>query len=262
MKALLISSLLLIFSFNTFAVEEIVDFLSNPNAGDAPCASCDAIMESDENSSSSPVVFKVEPAYRGDKKFFNTRCYAFIDANGDYGSYGKIIRDYINAKGGADSRFFSDALPGMESAPRTCPKWGRLSDSDKMKFWVWTFASIAQIESSCDRKSVNSGRVPNASDRPRGLLQLNTLKNKRDWRGPNCKFPTLDSNREYGVYDAKNSLRCGLDIMDELLKGQNGEYRSNGKIFPTNSYWEKLRPNHSSTGGPIGELVRQFSPCH
>ena len=61
--------------------------------------------------------------------------------------------------------------------------------------------------------------------------------------------------------DPKNQINCSMDIMKEILKGRKGMYHGNGRIFPTNSYWEKLRPNHSGNGGPIGNLVRQFPPC-
>lgn len=223
--------------------------------GSAPSAACHDCRT--DNSYQVDTIALPTTRQRNGLPHFNSDCTSFIRSNGTYGPWGVTIRDYIVAKGGADSRFFSDALPGMESIPRTCPRWGQLSEQEKMKFWVWVMASIAQVESSCNTRSVNLGRVPNPNDRPRGLFQLNTLKSNRSWRGPNCGFPSGAEN----VYNATNSIKCSMDIMDELLKGQSGEYKSNGKIFPTNSYWEKLRPNHSSNGGPIGRLIRQYAPC-
>tara|TARA_R110000868_G_scaffold14661_4_gene67856 strand:- start:7231 stop:8022 length:792 start_codon:yes stop_codon:yes gene_type:complete len=224
-------------------------------AGRPPQATCHN-CRTDNSADADSIALPTTRTSRG-TPYFNPACKSFIRDNGSYGPWGTIIKDYIVAKGGASSRFFADSLPGMESAPRTCPNWGRLSENEKMKFWVWMMASIAQVESSCNNRSVNTGRVPNPSDRPRGLLQLNTLRSERQWRGPNCRFP---SGAE-ATYNASNNLKCGMDIMDELLKGSSGEYRANGKIFPTNSYWEKLRPNHSSNGGPIGRLVRRYPPC-
>ena len=195
--------------------------------------------------------------HRKDGVFFNEKCTSFIDTRGINGEWGDIIFDYIDEKGGANSLFLDDEVRGMTAQPRTCPNWYNLNTAQRKKFWVWMMASIAQVESSCGTDQVNTGIVPNSADRPRGLFQLNTLKKNRQWRGDNCKFPS-------GAKDTnipRNQIRCSMDIMHELLKGKRGEYKSSGRIFPTNSYWEKLRPEHSSTGGPIGELIRKFPPC-
>lgn len=190
-------------------------------------------------------------------KGFNSRCRNFINSKGEYGPWGQMITSYLKSNPNVKERFFSNALPGMESSPQTCPMWGKLNNKQKEKFWVWTMASISQVESSCDNRAVNSdSNVPYRNDLPRGLFQLNTLRSKRSWRGPNCKFPTGAEH----VYKPENSIACSLDIMDELLKGRSGEYKSNGKIFPTNSYWEKLR-SRSSRGGPIGKLIRLYPAC-
>jgi hypothetical protein len=188
---------------------------------------------------------------------FNVKCRNFIKSDGTFGDWGKMIVTYINKSEERQKRYYNPALPGMQSAPHTCPNWGNMDYNEKAQFWVWMFASIAHVESSCNNRSVNTGSVPNPNDRPRGLFQLNTLKSTRSWRGPNCKFPSGAEN----VYNPANNIHCSLDIMDELLKGRSGEYRGNGKIFPTNSYWEKLRTEHSHTGGKIGQLVRMFPGC-
>lgn len=188
---------------------------------------------------------------------FNARCRNFIKSDGTFGDWGKMIVTYINKDKDRQKRYYNPALPGLQSAPHTCPNWGNMDHDEKAQFWVWMFASIAQVESSCNNRAVNEGKVPDPSDRPRGLFQLNTLKSKRSWRGQNCTFPSGAEN----VYKPVNNIHCSLDIMDELLKGRSGEYRNNGKIFPTNSYWEKLRSEHSLTGGKIGELVRMFPGC-
>lgn len=257
MNKLLLTFALLIFNHVVLAQFNVINGTNSNirNATSAPRADCHD-CHTDNGHEVASVTFATTRQENG-RPHFNPACRSFINANGSYGPWGNTIKAYIVAKGGADSRFFSDALPGMESAPRTCPRWGQLSEEEKMKFWVWTMAAIAQVESSCNTRSVNLGSVPNPSDRPRGLFQLNTLKANRSWRGTNCKFPSGAEN----VYNADNSIKCSMDIMDELLKGQSGEYRSNGKIFPTNSYWEKLRSNHSQNGGPIGQLVRQYPPC-
>jgi hypothetical protein len=206
--------------------------------------------------SSEEIVLRTKPRFKGDKHYFSMKCLNFIGYKSQYGSYGKIIKEYIDEQGGASSLFMNDDIPGMITDPGTCPNWKSFSYETKMKFWVWTMASIAMVESSCDSLKVNMGQVPDPTDRPRGLLQLNTLKSNRSWRGPNCQF----SSAVLSVLNPRNNLRCGLDIMNELLKGKDGEYQSNGKLYPTNSYWEKLRGD-DSIKGPISILIKQFPEC-
>ena len=190
-------------------------------------------------------------------KDFNERCRSFIKSDGSYGPWGTTIATYINKSEARKNIFFSPALPGMQSAPQTCPNWGNMDHEEKSEFWVWMFASIAQIESSCDPNSVNRRGVER-NNPPTGLLQLDVLSHKRKWRGPNCKFPAgIAATQKVG-----NNLNCGLDIMQELLKGKKGEYKTGGRIFPERSqYWEKLRSSHSPTGGPIGRLIRKYPGC-
>lgn len=228
-------------------------------AGSAPSGECHSCRTDDSHQIAGISLPTTRPR-NGSRDWFNPACNSFIQSNGSYGPWGKLIVDYINGSQRRKSDFFDDAILGMESAPRTCPNWGRLSDDAKMKFWVWMMASIAQVESSCDPASVNTGRVPNPADRPRGLFQLNTLNTRaspRSWRGDNCDFPSGPT----ATANPTNNVKCAIGIMYEYVKSPRGQYSSQRKIFPTNSYWEKLRTNHSSSGGPIGKLIRQYPPC-
>jgi hypothetical protein len=253
MKKLLLVSLLVL-SSNIFAVSDVskINEIVNKSTN-APDGSCHDCRTSSNNNINIPLPTK---HVRGEL-YFNNKCTNFIKDNGKLGDWGKMIDDYIEEKGGAKSQFLKDEVQGMTAAPKTCPNWYNLNSEERKRFWVWMFASIAQVESSCDQTQVNNGKVPNPSDRPRGLFQLNTLKKNREWRGSNCKFPSGAAH----TTKPKNQIRCSMDIMNEILKGKGGMYKANGKIFPTNSYWEKLRPNHSQSGGPIGELVRKFPLC-
>jgi hypothetical protein len=187
-------------------------------------------------------------------RLFNSRCRNFIRSNGSYGPWGQHIVDYLNDNPRKGNAFFAGGMRGMVTSPGICPNWPNLSAAHKTKFWVWTMASIAHVESSCDQNSVNRGRVPNPSDRPRGLLQLNSLRRERRWRGRNCRFPTNGT-------DPEDQLSCGMDIMYELIRIPVGLYGGTSRIYPNNSYWEKLRPSHSRTGGDIGRLMRMYEPC-
>ncbi|WP_372653958.1 hypothetical protein [Halobacteriovorax sp.] len=255
MKNLLLT-LLLLTSVKSWSLSDIISIervnKKINNATKAPDGSCHDCRTSEHRSFSS-----LPLDHRRDGVYFNEKCTGFIKRNGEEGEWGKIITDYIEEKGGKDSNFLDDEVRGMTAQPRTCPNWYNLNTEERKRFWIWMMASIAQVESSCDKNQVNTGAVPNSSDRPRGLFQLNTLKKNRSWRGENCKFPSGETD----TIKPRNQILCSMDIMNELLKGRRGMYKANGRIFPTNSYWEKLRPAHSSTGGPIGELVRKFPLC-
>lgn len=256
MKSLLLT-LLLLTSINSWSLSDIINIQrinkKINNTTKAPDGSChDCRTSEHRNFSSLPL------EHRRDGVYFNEKCTGFIKRNGEEGEWGKIITDYIEEKGGKDSNFLDDEVRGMTAQPRTCPNWYNLNTEERKRFWIWMMASIAQVESSCDKNQVNTGAVPNSSDRPRGLFQLNTLKKNRSWRGENCKFPSGSAD----TIKPRNQILCSMDIMNELLKGRKGMYKASGRIFPTNSYWEKLRPDHSSTGGPIGKLVRKFPLCH
>lgn len=195
--------------------------------------------------------------FRRGSLYFNKMCENFVKEDGSLGVWGDMIVNYIENTEGASDIYLYDEVRGMTASPYTCPNWYNLNNQQRKRFWVWMFASIAQVESSCDPTKVNTGPVPDATDRPTGLFQLNQVKRNRMWRGENCKFETGYT----ATIKPENQIKCSMDIMMEILKGRRGIYRGSGRIFPTNSYWEKLRPNHSQTGGPIGELVRNYPPC-
>jgi hypothetical protein len=174
-------------------------------------------------------------------------CTNFIRSDGSFGPWGDTVHSAISNPN-YRARFLNQNLPHITSA---CPNWRSLNDDQKMHFWVWTFAAIAWDEATCRENARN----PRGSDGVAvGLLQMNELRSQRSWRGPNCRVPS--------VSDATNNLRCGVDIMAELLLGQQGEYRGAGAIYNPNgrntSYWEKLRRANGST---IGERMRSHPLC-
>lgn len=176
------------------------------------------------------------------------KCDNFINSNGKLGPWGKAIDDYIIAQGNS-SIFLSDRLNGFERDPGFCPNWKKLTAEQKRHFWAWTFAAIAWKESTCkptakNRKASNGTAV--------GLLQMDEKQKDRKWRGRYCAVAS--------VVGAEANVRCGMDIMSELLIGKEGEYRSNGMLYgkKNGSYWEQLR---HPDGGKIGELIRQNPLC-
>lgn len=169
-------------------------------------------------------------------------CEGFITSDGEYGSWGKEIVAYLDEKG-ESATFFNKDLAGMKNGISACPNWSKMNTDEKKHFWVWVMASIAHIESTCNPSARNSSASNGVAV---GLLQLDERPAQRKWRGPNC------AARQ--VVGAKENLRCGLDILEELLKGKEGEYKSNGQIWgpKSSSYWQHLR---KKDGGEISDLI-------
>lgn len=174
-------------------------------------------------------------------------CSAFISSNGSLGPLGQTIADSIVARG-PNSPLLADNRPGMSDGIRACPKWRQLSQQDRIHFWVWTFTAIAWDESTCMPNARNANATNGVAV---GLMQLDEQLSARSWRGPNC--------RSRSVAGATQNVLCSLDIMEELMKGRQGVYKTNGHLWGSNSYWQKLR---ARDGGNIGRMVKTFTPCH
>lgn len=171
-------------------------------------------------------------------------CDGFIQKDGSYGEYGKIIVDYFKEEG-RNSIFFQDHLDGVE---KSCPGWPRMSLEEKQYYFVWVKASISHKESTCDPNA----RVKATNGIAVGLLQLDEKLSNRKWRGPNCN--------QKNILNIRANLRCGLDIFKELLKGKSGEYKGSGELWgkSSNSYWEQLR---LKDGGQIAKLISLNPVC-
>lgn len=180
----------------------------------------------------------------------NADCTNFIKSDGSYGPWGKIIERYILEEDNG-AFLLSDYLEAVKPANGACKNWHNLTEKQRVHFWVWTMASIAWRESTCKPDNHN----PKASDgyMGMGLFQMNELRSSRYWRGKYCNV----SN----IVTPQNNIGCSLDIMTELLRGQDGVHKTNGKLYGpgSNSYWEQLKNN--AYGSEIGHRIRQFPLC-
>ena len=178
----------------------------------------------------------------------DANCTNFIKNDGSYGPWGDVVKTYVTDKS-VSARFLGDNVAHITHA---CPKWSRLNKDQRTHFWVWSIAAIAWDESRC-RANARNSRASNGV--AVGLLQMEETKSQRSWRGPNCSVSS--------VAGATENLKCGLDIMAELLLGQRGEYKGRGALMYTGgrntSYWEKLR--HSG-GGTIGDRIKSHPLCN
>lgn len=196
-----------------------------------------------ERTSRSSRMPPLDPAFSGR----GADCSAFISSNGSLGPLGQTIADSVVARG-PNSSLLIDNRPGMSDGVRACPKWRQLSQQDRVHFWVWTFAAIAWDESTCKSNARNANATNGVAV---GLMQLDEQRSARYWRGPNCNGSSVAAPTQ--------NVLCSLDIMEELLKGRQGVYKTNGNLWGTNSYWQKLR---ARDGGNIGRLIKTFPLCH
>ncbi len=178
-------------------------------------------------------------------------CTDFITDNGDssgYGPWGEAVIGYLKEQG-PDSIFMSPDLAGMSTGVAACPNWKDMSVDEKEHFWVWVMASISKIESTCNPKAKNGASTNGVAV---GLVQLDERPSQRKWRGVNCKVQRVN--------EPNANLRCGLDIIGELLKGKEGEYKGNGELWGrrSGSYWQHLR---QSNGGGISDLIKLNPYC-
>jgi len=169
---------------------------------------------------------------------FNRRCHNFISPDGTLGEWGLLVLDSIEEVG--PSCFYEKMR-----VDKLCPKYHSMAFKNQAKFWVWVFASISQVESSC-REKVRAWGVYGWAD---GLMQLEYSYKLRKSSGRDKKFC-----RTYGPTDSSAPLfqfQCAASILRDVhcVKNRTLSYRG--------GYWEKLR----GTKRNISKLIKQFSAC-
>ncbi len=183
---------------------------------------------------------------------FNSNCDAFIGSNGYYGSWGAVIGETLIAarqENPAYEVFFADSTTNIDGVTTLCPQWTRLSEEQRVNFWVWTFAAISQAESSCDPGAVANGINGKIAV---GLTQLERSRQYRYWRSRDANgngYCDVDT-----VQSVDNNLKCALDIM---LGHLTGVYRQPPSVIG-NSYWQELRGSNRK----IARMISEFQLCH
>ncbi len=203
-----------------------------------------------------PVRFKLSP--QGGLKSAWPKCNLFLDAEGEYGSYGRIVKTYIEES--LSPVFLSNEILGMESAPRVCPNWSKFDHDMKKKFWVWTMASIAGIESGCNNDVKDHRDV--TGNYAFGMYQLErseSLRKSNRRFAPHCLLPLKEVRKPVA------HIRCAMDMLVTQLIDQKAEtMKFDGRIYPgpgmkISTYFNEF---HHAYGGYIGQLMREFKPCY
>lgn len=196
----------------------------------------------------------------------NDACSKFIKIDGTLGPWGESIIKSIDKLPEEETKktYLSNSIPDMDFI---CPNFKNFDNEIKKKFWVWTFASIAWKEATCNPKITAQG----VNSKAVGLLQLEDSRRLRSGRGDNCEVSE--------VISPGNNLACGVEILHQQLLGKDSTYftTSTGELFWKGTYWQDLRykkrtqekdqslisrsqaPSNKKT--EIKELVMRFPLC-
>lgn len=175
-------------------------------------------------------------------------CSGFVNSEGKFGPRGKIIVNHINSMG-SKALFYRKDLLG---AQLVCPNWANLSNEQRAYFWVWFIAGLSWKETTCGANTVNSNATHGTAV---GLLQMNQNRSDRHWRGGSSGNSCAVAN----VKPDDANLKCGLEILNEQLKGQNGIYEGNGALYgrSAHAYWQDIRRSNST----VIRMMADFPPC-
>ena len=204
---------------------------------------------------------------------FHALCSGFINESGQYGELGQMVVDGLREEHRA-GLYSNEHVARLTEMSSLCPNFPTFSDAQKEQFWVWTFMSIAHVESKCGL--YDQGHVVGPSGHyPWGLLQMERVNQGLDgirsiWASnPNgqsaCEAPNIS---EHGA-----NINCGLDAMLIHLNGyfncSKQEHARSLRRPPTlhdwesckvhlrSSYWQELRTHN----GDITRRIKSFNAC-
>ena len=182
----------------------------------------------------------------------------------------------ILGQGKSSNRWAYFRSNNIDQMGKICPNFSRLTDQQKLKFWVWTFAAIAWDEGKCIS---NIARLDATNGVAAGDFQLpENWKDGRSWRGPGCdateeKVQGVNAKRRpigrFLMANEMNSIPCGVEIMGGAICGfystrrwplrcEESEGYKGKALFGHHLYWEKLRqPSH----GKVLSMVKEYPLC-
>lgn len=160
--------------------------------------------------------------------------------------------------------------PAMLSAevPRDvrkfCPKFYRMSDTDKRVFWAYFFQALAGAEAGLNPttniRHPQMAKVDKVTGQPvhsEGLLQL-TFEDEKlygcdfDWQRDRA-LPPHDPDRT--ILQPKNNLQCGIKILDNQI------IEHHKPLITRNSYWSPLQPGTVPYRVFAKEMVNPPAAC-
>lgn len=130
---------------------------------------------------------------------------------------------------------------------RFCPRFYRMSETDKRTFWAYFFQALAGAEAGLDPRTNVRHTEPEVAKvdsvthqmvHSEGLLQLTFEDQQRygcnfDWK-IDRQLPPHDPQRT--ILNPENNLKCGIHILSNQIIHQHKPI-----VSPT-SYWSTLQP--------------------
>src|SRR5690606_19154367 len=137
----------------------------------------------------------------------------------------------------------------VQNEANVCPNYASFSREHKMHFWVHVFASVADVESSCD--TTKHAKGPN--DWADGLFQVerSARVRKKSGRDPVYCSPNAPANTK----DPKFNIEC---TVAEFVKHQCVNLQLD-RLFYEGSYFQELRRTKNS---PIRANIASYPGCH
>jgi hypothetical protein len=213
---------------NTTSDKDVIKFISKGNqsvhkVGQLACVNCSLAPVSGLESI-------LRGSYRGHK--MAPSCKALMNSNGELGSTGHSIFSIMSER--KYSRYYTED----NSLGHFCPKFNRLTDSQRLQAWTWFWSALAQEESSCIEKKKHATVYQGRDGRthvlnPRegyGLWALEKDRNIRRSRGSACM----------NISTAAGQARCAIDIMTKRQLSR-GRTAGNDKF----SYWGPVRRGYN-----------------
>ncbi|HLH36997.1 MAG TPA: hypothetical protein VKX41_20155 [Alloacidobacterium sp.] len=149
---------------------------------------------------------------------------------------------------------------------RFCPRFYRMSDTDKRAFWAYFFQALAGAEAGLNpRTNVRHTEPEVAVVDPvthqlvhsEGLLQLTYEDRQRygcdfDWEHDR-HLPAHDPQKT--ILNPENNLKCGINILSNQIIDQRKP------LFTSTSYWSTLQPGTVSFRVFVKQMTNPPAPC-
>jgi|GEM_PF-3854982 len=161
----------------------------------------------------------------------------------------------------------SEFLPGTDDIEEFCPRYRRLSDTGKARFWSLLVSAIVKFESGFNPKTrfLEPGKkIDSITGQPvysEGLLQLSYQDTK--W-APFCQFDWVQdqqfsaSDGRKTILDPYKNLDCGIRILARQIKSTQKIAAESNK-----NYWAVLIPGgDNSKVSEIQGITRSSLECH
>ena len=151
-------------------------------------------------------------------------CSHIMSPTGQIGNGGAAMTKILTSPAYAPSYLAPNAMG------RLCPNFSRLSNTEKVKAWLWFWTALGNEESKCQltvRHSTHAGRRRINPYEGYGIWALEIDKKLRAWRGRACQ----------NLSSFNGQALCAIDIMQKLQLKKGFSAETGGEFI----YWGPVR---------------------